>query len=209
MDNIRESRLSAYIQLSAGKKRLWNLIWCLKIIQILLSILPITGSQPPSPSPSPHFRRHDPRRHISPFLDEIKQDLTIVNPLPLFFWCMLIPFGFKIIGYSHFENFRLILWTFWSLRSKWETISGPMRPSIGWDFGLGCRCRILGEDDQSRTQGPFETMEFLSHLPSTSPSANPLRPTLFELIAQDQLRDLIQPALRYVISVYAPLSSLR
>ena len=44
-------------------------------------------------------------------------------------------------------------------------------------------------------------MEFLSHLPSTSPSANPLRPTLFELIAQDQLRDLIQPALRYLVAV--------
>jgi hypothetical protein len=44
-------------------------------------------------------------------------------------------------------------------------------------------------------------MEFLSHLPSTSPSANPLRPTLFELIAQDQLRDLIQPALRYIVAV--------
>jgi hypothetical protein len=44
-------------------------------------------------------------------------------------------------------------------------------------------------------------MEFLSHLPSTSPSANPLRPTLFELIAQDQLRDLIQPTLRYIVAV--------
>jgi len=52
-------------------------------------------------------------------------------------------------------------------------------------------------------------MEFLSHLPSTSPSANPLRPTLFELIAQDQLRDLIQPALRYLISVgsLSPMSA--
>ena len=48
-------------------------------------------------------------------------------------------------------------------------------------------------------------MEFLSHLPLTSPSANPLRPTLFELIAQDQLRDLIQPALRYVIAVLPPV----
>jgi hypothetical protein len=48
---------------------------------------------------------------------------------------------------------------------------------------------------------PQEGMEFLSHLPSTSPSANPLRPTLFELIAQDQLRDLIQPALRYIVAV--------
>jgi len=45
-------------------------------------------------------------------------------------------------------------------------------------------------------------MEFLSHLSSTSPSANPLRPTLFELIAQDQLRDLIQPALRYIVAVF-------
>jgi peroxin-12 len=44
-------------------------------------------------------------------------------------------------------------------------------------------------------------MEFLSHLPSTSPSANPLHPTLFELIAQDQLRDLIQPTLRYLVVV--------
>jgi Pex2 / Pex12 amino terminal region len=44
-------------------------------------------------------------------------------------------------------------------------------------------------------------MEFLSHLPSTSPSANPLRPTVFEFIAQDQLRDLIQPALRYIVAV--------
>ena len=49
-------------------------------------------------------------------------------------------------------------------------------------------------------------MEFLSHLPSTSPSANPLRPTLFELIAQDQLRDLIQPALGYIIRVRRLLS---
>ena len=48
-------------------------------------------------------------------------------------------------------------------------------------------------------------MEFLSHLPSTSPSANPLRPTLFELVAQDQLRDLIQPALRYIVAVILPL----
>jgi hypothetical protein len=46
-------------------------------------------------------------------------------------------------------------------------------------------------------------MEFFSHLPSSSLSANPLRPTLFELIAQDQLRDLIQPALRYIIAVFS------
>jgi hypothetical protein len=61
--------------------------------------------------------------------------------------------------------------------------------------------RYLAKGDGRR---PRE-MEFLSHLPSTSPSANPLRPTLFELIAQDQLRDLIQPALRYIVAVLAPL----
>lgn len=30
---------------------------------------------------------------------------------------------------------------------------------------------------------------------------NPLKPSLFELIAQEQLRDLLQPALKYVLSV--------
>lgn len=48
-------------------------------------------------------------------------------------------------------------------------------------------------------------MEFLSHLPSTTPLANPLRPTLFELIAQDELRDLIRPTLRYIVAVLNPL----
>ena len=30
---------------------------------------------------------------------------------------------------------------------------------------------------------------------------DPLKPTLFELVAQEQLRDLLQPALKYVLSV--------
>lgn len=30
---------------------------------------------------------------------------------------------------------------------------------------------------------------------------DPLNPTLFELVAQEQLRDLLQPALKYVLSV--------
>lgn len=34
-------------------------------------------------------------------------------------------------------------------------------------------------------------------------SADPYRPSFFELAAQDQLRDLLQPALRYVLSVLA------
>ncbi|CDO68720.1 hypothetical protein BN946_scf184652.g47 [Trametes cinnabarina] len=32
---------------------------------------------------------------------------------------------------------------------------------------------------------------------------DPLKPTLFELVAQEQLRDLLQPALKYVLSVFA------
>ena len=30
---------------------------------------------------------------------------------------------------------------------------------------------------------------------------DPLKPSLFELIAQEQLRDLLQPALKYVLAV--------
>ncbi|CAA7260260.1 unnamed protein product [Cyclocybe aegerita] len=33
--------------------------------------------------------------------------------------------------------------------------------------------------------------------------ADPLKPSLFELIAQEQLRDLLQPALKYVLAVFA------
>ncbi|THH13895.1 hypothetical protein EW146_g6377 [Bondarzewia mesenterica] len=32
---------------------------------------------------------------------------------------------------------------------------------------------------------------------------DPLKPSLFELVAQEQLRDLLQPALKYVLSVFA------
>lgn len=39
---------------------------------------------------------------------------------------------------------------------------------------------------------------------------DPLKPSLFELVAQEQLRDLLQPALKYVLSVslvkYSPWS---
>jgi hypothetical protein len=44
-------------------------------------------------------------------------------------------------------------------------------------------------------------MEFFNDVGS-----DPLRPSLFELVAQEQLRDLLQPALKYVLSV--SLSSL-
>lgn len=39
-------------------------------------------------------------------------------------------------------------------------------------------------------------MEFFNDV-----GGDPLKPTLFELIAQEQLRDLLQPALKYVLSV--------
>lgn len=42
-------------------------------------------------------------------------------------------------------------------------------------------------------------MDFLSNISTIDES----RPTLFELIAQDQLRDLLQPAIRYVLVFYA------
>ncbi|KAF8640081.1 hypothetical protein AX17_001321 [Amanita inopinata Kibby_2008] len=41
-------------------------------------------------------------------------------------------------------------------------------------------------------------MEFFNDI-----GADPLRPSLFELIAQEQLRDLLQPALKYVLAVFA------
>lgn len=39
-------------------------------------------------------------------------------------------------------------------------------------------------------------MEFFNDVGS-----DPTRPSLFELVAQEQLRDLLQPALKYVLSV--------
>lgn len=43
-------------------------------------------------------------------------------------------------------------------------------------------------------------MEFLSNI---GPSGDVYRPSVFELIAQDKMRDLLKPALRYVLTVYA------
>ena len=39
-------------------------------------------------------------------------------------------------------------------------------------------------------------MEFYNDI-----GGDPLKPSLFELVAQEQLRDLLQPALKYVLSV--------
>lgn len=41
-------------------------------------------------------------------------------------------------------------------------------------------------------------MEFFNDIGG---GGDPLKPSLFELIAQEQLRDLLQPALKYVLSV--------
>ncbi|KAG0083369.1 ubiquitin-protein ligase peroxin 12, partial [Podila epicladia] len=43
-------------------------------------------------------------------------------------------------------------------------------------------------------------MEFMSNLGG---GAQADRPSLFELIAQDKMREMLEPALRYVIAVYA------
>ncbi|KAI9592004.1 Pex12 amino terminal region-domain-containing protein [Syncephalis fuscata] len=44
-------------------------------------------------------------------------------------------------------------------------------------------------------------MEFMSNISGGDDAAN--RPSLFELIAQDQMRDLLRPALRYLVTFYA------
>ncbi|KAI0032033.1 Pex12 amino terminal region-domain-containing protein [Vararia minispora EC-137] len=43
----------------------------------------------------------------------------------------------------------------------------------------------------------------MSHSSFDVGGSDPLRPTLFELSAQEQLRDLLQPALKYILSVFA------
>lgn len=47
------------------------------------------------------------------------------------------------------------------------------------------------------------TMEFMSNLGG---GAQADRPSLFELIAQDKMREMLEPALRYVIAVKSPFS---
>lgn len=44
----------------------------------------------------------------------------------------------------------------------------------------------------------LSVMEFFNDVGS-----DPYRPSLFELIAQEQLRDLLQPALKYVLAVHS------
>lgn len=50
-----------------------------------------------------------------------------------------------------------------------------------------------------------ETMDFFSDIAG----GNPYKPSLFELVAQEQLRDLLQPALKYVLTVRYRLTRYR
>ena len=55
-----------------------------------------------------------------------------------------------------------------------------------------------------RRSGP--TMDVLANIDPTSSNsttADPFRPSFFELIAQEQLSDLLKPAIRYVLTVLA------
>lgn len=62
--------------------------------------------------------------------------------------------------------------------------------------------RIIGHTnahhDPDYVQGlnAFWGMEFFNDV-----GGDPLKPSLFELVAQEQLRDLLQPALKYVLGV--------
>ena len=44
-------------------------------------------------------------------------------------------------------------------------------------------------------------MEFFNDV-----GADPLKPSLFELIAQEQLKDLLQPSLKYVLAVISTIT---
>lgn len=46
-------------------------------------------------------------------------------------------------------------------------------------------------------------MEFMSNVSGGNAIDDALRPSIFELIAQEKLKDMLQPALKYILSVYA------
>ncbi|KAJ3043677.1 ubiquitin-protein ligase peroxin 12 [Rhizophlyctis rosea] len=43
----------------------------------------------------------------------------------------------------------------------------------------------------------------MENLSNVGTSSDPYRPSIFELIAQERMRELLQPALRYILTVYA------
>lgn len=59
-----------------------------------------------------------------------------------------------------------------------------------------CPC-LQGGNGGVSYNSTFLSMDFFSDIAG----GNPYKPSLFELIAQEQLRDLLQPALKYVLTV--------
>lgn len=60
--------------------------------------------------------------------------------------------------------------------------------------------RLLIQHAERTTHCLLGFMEFFNDV-----GTDPLKPSLFELVAQEQLRDLLQPALKYVLAV-GPMS---
>ena len=61
---------------------------------------------------------------------------------------------------------------------------------------VGDEERVTMRTPAANSTSPPSTMEFYNNI-----GGDPLKPSLFELVAQEQLRDLLQPALKYVLSV--------
>lgn len=72
--------------------------------------------------------------------------------------------------------------------------SGQDKGIVGWvENG---QCSLPGIDSGVDHAFNLRVMEFFNDV-----GGDPLKPSLFELVAQEQLRDLLQPALKYVLSV--------
>lgn len=72
----------------------------------------------------------------------------------------------------------------------------------GDKFDVQLKPPSASESPTPRPQHPSlsplaDSMDFFSDIAG----GNPYKPSLFELVAQEQLRDLLQPALKYVLSV--------
>ncbi|THH02397.1 hypothetical protein EW026_g447 [Hermanssonia centrifuga] len=88
-----------------------------------------------------------------------------------------------------------------------EEVSSPSamnEETLG--FKRRCTLRLSRELGSSNEDSEL-VWEWTENLTSTGDyifvSNDPLKPSLFELVAQEQLRDLLQPALKYVLSVFA------
>jgi hypothetical protein len=89
----------------------------------------------------------------------------------------------------------------WSISRVFR--SGPKgAPHLRSRSRLGRSARPTANDDIEIWQGFFhrtyttDEMDFFHEY-----GGDPLKPSLFELVVQEQLRDLLQPALKYVLSV--------